>query len=316
MNRERKKIRLWVAIVLSLLGGAAMASQALVNGALGTKLGNGFVAATISNTSGIVLITVIALFSPRVRAGWKGIAAGVRERRIPWLFTLAGLMGGFFVTSQGLFVTVLGVASFTVAFIAGNSVGAIFMDMWGVGPAGRRHPSPKRLVGAALGIVAVVVAGTGRFGDPQSVWLLAIPMVIGFGVSWQQAANGRLSVEAHTPMTATYLNFLTGTAIMLVFTFVAAPMTGLPTHYPMDWWLYLGGPLGVFFVTITSMMIRVTGVLVFTLVATLGQLAAALTFDLLIPGRADGLAVFLGVVVMAGAIIIATWRNPRKLISR
>ena len=301
---------MWVAILLSFLGGAAMASQAMVNGELGARLHNGFVAATISNTSGIVVLTLIALASARVRAGWKGIADGIRAKRIPWLFTLAGVTGGFFVTSQGLFVSVLGVASFTVAFIAGNSLGGVFMDMWGVGPAGRRHPSPKRLIGAALGIVAVAIAGTGRFGEPQSLWLLAIPMVIGFGVSWQQAANGRLSVEAHTPMTATYLNFLTGTAIMLVFTFSAAPFTGLPVQYPTDWWLYLGGPLGVFFVSITSMMLRVVGVLVFTLVATLGQLAAALTFDILWPGRADALAVFLGVLVMAGAVVVATWRKP------
>ena len=300
---------MWVAVTLSFLGGAAMASQAMVNGELGTRLHNGFVAATISNTSGIVLLTLIALASARVRAGWKGIADGIRGRRIPWLFTLAGVTGGFFVTSQGLFVTALGVASFTVAFIAGNSVGSLLMDMWGVGPAGRRHPSVQGVLGAALGIVAVTVAGTGRFGAPQSLWLLAIPMVIGFAVSWQQAANGRLSVEAGTPMTATYLNFLTGTAIMLVFTFSAAPMTGLPSQYPTDWWLYLGGPLGVFFVSVTSMMLRVVGVLVFTLVATLGQLAAALTFDLLWPGRADAFAVFVGVLVMAAAVVVATWRT-------
>jgi len=289
-----------------------MASQAMVNGVLGTRLENGFVAATISNTSGIVVISLIALFSARVRRGWRGIATGIRERRIPLVFTFAGAIGGVFVTSQGLLVTPLGVATFTVAFIAGNSVGSLLMDMWGVGPAGHKQPSLKRVLGAALGIVAVVVAGTGRFGDPSTIWLIAIPMVVGFGVSWQQSANGRLSVEAHTPMTATYLNFLTGTVVMLVFTFAAAPSIGLPTHYPADWWLYLGGPLGVFFVTVTSVMIRVTGVLVFTLVATLGQLAAALTFDLLIPGRADAVAVFLGVLVMAGAIIVATWRNPKR----
>lgn len=289
-----------------------MASQAMVNGELGTRLHNGFVAATISNTSGLVVLTALALFSPRIRAGWKGIAEGIRAKRIPWLFTLAGVTGGFFVTSQGLFVTLIGVASFTVAFIAGNSVGSLLMDMWGIGPAGRRQPTPRRLVGAALGIVAVAVAGTGRFGDPKTLWLLAIPMVIGFAVSWQQSANGRLSVEASTPMTATYLNFLTGTAVMLVFTFVAAPVTALPSEYPLDWWLYLGGPLGVFFVSITSVMIRVVGVLVFTLVATLGQLAAALTFDLVMPGRADTLAVFLGVLVMAAAVVIATWRRPTK----
>lgn len=287
-----------------------MASQALVNGLLGTRLHNGFVAATISNVTGLVVLTVFALTSRRVRAGWGGMRSAIAQRRIPWIFTLAGAMGGLFVTSQGLFVSTLGVASFTVAFIAGNSIGGVLMDMWGVGPAGRRSPTARRLVGAGVGIIAVALAGSGHFGDPATLVLLAIPAVIGFGVSWQQAVNGRLSVVAHTPITPTYLNFMTGTAVMLVFTFVAATHIGLPTKYPAEWWFYLGGPLGVFFVSVTSVMVRVVGVLVFTLVATLGQLAAAMIFDILIPGRADPTAVFSGVIMMAIAVVIATWRRP------
>ncbi len=308
-TRTPATLRPWLAIVAAFLGGAAMASQAFVNGELGSRIHNGFVAATISNTAGIVLVSLIAVAVPEVRAGFATLASSIRAKKVPWFFTLAGALGGFYVTSQGLFVTLVGIASFTVALIAGTSIGSVLIDMWGIGPAGRRAPTPRRLIGAVMGVVAVAIADSGRFDEPTSMWLLIIPFVIGFGVSWQQALNGRVSVAAGNVMTATYLNFLVGTVIMLVFVVIAAPEVGLPAEYPAEWWLYLGGPLGVLFVTLTSLTIRTVGVLVFTLIATLGQLSAALTFDFLFPGRADGLAVVIGVVIMAVAIVIATDRR-------
>ncbi len=289
-----------------------MAGQSRVNGELGHQIHNGTLAGTISNMTGLVVLIGIIAASPAGRAGWTRMVTAIRERRLNWLFTFAGTAGAIMISLQGMLVSVIGVALFTVAFVAGNSLGALFMDMWGIGPAGKRALSTRRILGVALGIVAVAVAGSGRLGQPQALWPMLIPFFAGAFVAWQQAANGRITAVAQTPVTGTFLNFVVGTGVLLIAMIPLGLIGGMPEAYPTQWWLYLGGPLGVFFVGVTGIMVRVIGVLVFGLCATLGQLITALLLDLWFPGQvAEPVGMLLGVVIMAAAVLIATVRKGR-----
>ena len=288
-----------------------MAGQSRVNGELGRQIHNGTLAGTVSNLTGLAVLLIIIALSPMGRRGWTLMVAAIRERRLNWFFTLAGSVGALMISLQGILVSVIGVALFTVAFVAGNSLGALFMDMWGIGPAGKRALSARRIAGVALGIVAVAIAGSGRLGSPESFWPLAIPFFAGALVAWQQAANGRITAAAKTPVTATFLNFAVGSGALLLAMIPIGLIGGLPPALPAQWWLYLGGPLGVFFVGVTGIMVRVIGVLVFGLCATLGQLIGALVLDLLFPGQvAEPVGMLMGVVIMAAAVLIASL--PRR----
>ena len=298
--------------LLSVLAGFAMAGQSRVNGELGKQIQNGTLAGTISNLTGLAVLVVIMALSPMGRNGWVLMVGAIRERRLNWLFTFAGTAGAIMISLQGMLVSVIGVALFTVAFVAGNSLGALFMDKWGIGPAGKRALTARRIAGVALGIVAVGIAGSGRLGDPASFWPMLIPFVAGAFVAWQQAANGRITAAAQTPVTGTFLNFIVGTGVLLLAMIPLGLIGGMPESYPTQWWLYLGGPLGVFFVGVTGIMVRVIGVLVFGLCATLGQLIAALVIDLLFPGQvAEPVGLLMGVVIMAAAVLIASLPRSR-----
>lgn len=298
--------------LLSILAGVAMAAQSRVNGELGKEIHNGTMAGTISNLVGLCFLIVIIAASPAGRRGWGLMVAAIRERRLNWLFTFAGTAGAIMIALQGILVSVIGVALFTVAFVAGNSLGALFMDKWGIGPAGKRALSARRITGVALGIVAVAVAGSGRLGHPELLWPMVIPFVAGAFVAWQQAANGRITAVAETPVTGTFLNFVVGSGVLLIAMIPIGLIGGMPESYPPSWWLYLGGPLGVFFVGTTGLMVRVIGVLVFGLCATLGQLVAALGLDLLFPGHAaEPVSMLSGVALMAVAVLVASLRKRR-----
>ena len=301
----------FAAGALSALAGGAMAAQSRVNGELGREIHNGTLAGTISNLVGLTVLIVVMALSPAGRAGWTRMVASIRSGSLNWLFTFAGTAGAIMISLQGMLVSVIGVALFTVSFVAGNSLGALFMDMWGIGPAGKRALSIRRISGVALGVVAVAVAGSGRFSQADMLWPMVIPFLAGGFVAWQQAANGRITAAATTPVTGTFLNFVVGSGVLLLAMIPIGLIGGLPQSYPSSWWLYLGGPLGVFFVGVTGVMVRVVGVLVFGLCATLGQLVAALLLDLFYPGTsAEPIGMLVGVAIMAAAVIIASLRRP------
>lgn len=300
--------------LLSVFAGAAMAAQSRVNGELGRQIHNGTLAGTISNLVGLCFLIVIIAASPAGRRGWSLMVEAIRTRRLNWLFTFAGTAGAIMIALQGMLVSVIGVALFTVAFVAGNSLGALFMDKWGIGPAGKRALSTRRVLGVALGIVAVAVAGSGRLAHPDFMWPMVIPFIAGAFVAWQQAANGRITAVAQTPVTGTFLNFVVGSGVLLLAMIPIGLLGGMPEQYPPQWWLYLGGPLGVFFVGTTGLMVRVIGVLVFGLCATLGQLVAALVLDLLFPGTTtEPVSMLIGIALMAVAVLIASLRRRKRL---
>lgn len=316
-HRHTSPLPVWLALVLAALSGALMTMQARVNGELAVRIDNGFVAAAISFGSGFLILCVVMLVSRRGRTGLRLVKEHIRAGTFPWMFTFAGAVGAGYVLSQGLVVGITGVALFTVAFIAGLTVGGLLLDLWGIGPAGRRPLTINRVGGAALAVVAVVISLVGQPTTTVSYFPLILPAFFGVLVAWQQAANGRLAMVAQTPLTATFLNFMVGTGVLLIAVairaFSVAPAAGLPASLPTDPWLYLGGILGVVFIATTALVVRAIGVLLLSLGSVVGQLVMALTLDLVFPSAHQlAIATILGTALTFVAAVIAALPHRHK----
>ena len=75
----------------------------------------------------------------------------------------------FLVLSQGLAAAALGVALFTVAVVAGQTISGLVLDRVGIGPGGRRPLTAARLVGALLALGAVTWAVSAQSAEaPRS----------------------------------------------------------------------------------------------------------------------------------------------------
>lgn len=291
---------MWGAYALALLAGVAMTVQSLVNGQLSVRLGSGIAAATLSFAGGLLVLTVIVAFSSRARTGLRGIRQAISSRSTPATFTLAGTAGAAFVFSQGAVSPLLGLSLFTVAFVSGVTAGGLFMDWLGVGPSGRRAISPLRLVGAFLGVIAVVVAVSGTLTFDRMSLLAILPLLCGVAVSWQQAANGRLTQVSGNPWSTTLVNFAVGFGVLMIGVAASTPFTARLNELPHEAWLYLGGPVGIVFIAIASIVVRYIGILVYGLCATTGQLLSALALDVAgLHNRQLSVSVLIGVVLVA-----------------
>lgn len=300
--------------------GALVAVQSEINGRLATELGGGakggVAAALISFGLGLLLLGVVVAAVPRQRAGVGRILLALREGRLRRWQLLGGVGGGLLVASQGLAVGTIGVALFTVAMVAGQTSSGLLVDRAGLGPSGVRAVSTGRVVGAALTVGAVLLGVAGRIGgsDPLSVGVLALclaPLLAGAGTSWQQAVNGRVSAVGG-PIAAAFNNFVVGLAMLLVLLVVVllvAPgdLEGLPS----TWWLYVGGPVGVLFISLTARLVSIHGVLVLGLCTVAGLVVGSLLVDALGPDSHLGPLTVVGAALALAGVGVGAVSSAR-----
>jgi len=306
-----------VSFPLALAAGLAIPVQGRINGALGTVLGDGIAAALISFSTGLVVMIAITLALPSARAGARQIIPSVRERRFPPFYVAAGAIGAFFVFTQSLTIGLIGVALFTVAAVMGQSLSSLLVDRAGIGPGGKRAVTGMRVIGVVLTVLSVAWAVSPRFGGAGEVssWLLPVLLPVAGGVllSFQQAMNGTAALHYGTPLAATLMNFIAGTAVLLTAWLVKLAIAGPGNSLPSQWWYYLGGPMGCIFIALGALLVRSLGVLLTGLCMIGGQLVGSLLLDLVVPapGTIVVFATIAGTLLTLGAIILTTLPWPR-----
>jgi len=299
-----------------VLGGALVALQSRVNGALADEIGTGLragvLAAVVSFGSGLLVITVVVATTSSGRASMRRLADARTSRRLRWYEVLGGLGGAFFVASQGIAVGTIGVALFIVAFTAGQSLSSLAVDHVGFGPGGVQSASAGRMVAATCAIAAVLLKAVEQL-DAGATWLTVVLAVLAFATgiaqAVQQALNGRVSAVVGSPAT-TWNNFLVGTTALLVVLAASYLVDGRVDGLPAAPWYYLGGVLGIGFIMIAAIAVHAFGVLVLGLCMIAGQVVTAELVDVLDPAVEVGpLGLLGGGVALLGVAVALTLRT-------
>ena len=302
-----------LAFVLSVITGGMVAVQSRINGELGLALGDGYVAALFSFSSGFLVLTVAMAANPKARAGFRIIRDDLVAGRLPWWAVTGGVGGGFLVLTQGLSAGILGVALFTVAVVTGQAFGAVAIDTRGWFGILRVRLTSLRVVGAILTVVGAVVALDFSSGSLEGVTLaFVLPMLAGLGTGYQQAVNGRIKRLAGSAVAATFVNFAAGTIALAVVTAVALPFTGGPSGLPDTWWVWTGGLVGTVFIAIQATTVGIIGVLGIGVSLVTGQLLGSIALDVLVPVAASGLspATVIGAfITLVGSVLVSLGRR-------
>lgn len=302
-----------LTIAAALGVGVMVALQSRINAELSERVGAGVLGAAISFGTGLLLVAAIVASRREYRRSFATIPGLVRNGGLRWWHLVGGLGGAWLVTTQGIVVGVVGVTTFTVGVVAGQVTGSLLVDKYGLSPAGRLAVTANRAVAAAVALLAVIFSGmqAGGFGL-SAVVLLAVSA--GFGISVQQAINARVAVATRQPLAATLVNFIVGCIGLFVVSAVVLA-TGNATFggWPSEWWLYLGGPIGVTFIALAAWAVHGVGVLVFGLLSIAGQLLGSVMLDLFAPAHATsfGWPQWLGLTFIAVAVGLATLPQDR-----
>ena len=313
MTTARDAFSFALACAVTVVAGLGVAAQHRVNGELGQRIADGFTAALVSFSSGLLILLVAVALSPRGRAGLRAIRPLVASGGLRWWMLLGGLGGAFMVLGQGLVAGILGVAIFTVATVTGQTAMGLWIDATGFAGARRSPVSAQRIVGALITLVAVAVAVGPELGGRVPFAAIVLPLLAGLGVGMQAAVNGRVREATRSPLAATTMNFVVGTSALAVATAAHLVVSGPPHALPSEPWLYLGGALGAVFIAIQTITVARIGVLVLGLCLVAGQLIGALVFDLVAPiGVPTTAATAIGAALTLVGVVIASAPGRRR----
>ena len=306
-------------IVITFIASIIITAQSSINSELNTYTENPLITALINFTTGLMVLSVMMIFSSPIRQGFISIPRLVREGRLKRWQLFGGLSGAFFVASQSSLVQVIGVAIFTVAAVAGQTSAALLVDKAGIGPAGKQPVTLMRIGAAILGIVGVLVSVLGQDSTGQFAFgAVLISFAAGALVSTQPALNGQIANHTGQPAAATMVNFIVGFITLVVVYAVAHQVNPQSFNVPPMPWenpvIWLGGPFGVLFVLTASFMAKTLGVFLFTLTSVVGQLSGAILMDVLFPTASTNVTwqLLLGISITGAAVVLASGKKQTK----
>ncbi len=302
--------------LLAALAGALIAVQSRVNGELSHRLNNGLEAALVSFGSGLIVLIVISLFIPGIKAGAINLRGAIRNGAMPSWRLLAGALGATFVIVQTQMVPVLGVAIFSVASIAGQTAASLGVDRMGLTGGGKKQITSRRVFAALLTILAVLVSVIDRIDAKNlSVYGLILAGIAGMIVGFQRAFNGRINELTRQSFTTSLINFITGTSFLLLV--CAIGIFTHRTHFSAlpngPWWIYTGGSIGVLYIAFSATIVQHLGVLTFTLFTVGGQLVGSLLIDIFMPTQGVHISWYLvtGIVMTYLGVVVGGTNHLR-----
>jgi bacterial/archaeal transporter family-2 protein len=138
------------SIALATLAGLLLPLQSLINARIGATMNGPMMAALVNFVGGSLgLLVLILMF----RVPWPSSAQAAMMPSYGWL---TGLFGAFFVAQAAFTVPKLGAAGMIALVVAGQMVGSILLDHYGV----MQPVQPitlQKLAGAALLFIGVML---------------------------------------------------------------------------------------------------------------------------------------------------------------
>lgn len=131
---------------------------------------------------------------------------------------------------------------------------------------------------------------------------VAYAIIAGLLVGLSRQLNGRLAMST-TPLVASFFNHIVGFVFLTILGLILGNLI-LPGAADAPFWVYLGGPLGVIFVTAGSWLIPRIGAVNSALLVIGGQMVSGVVFDLLRGAPMTFWASALGVALILAGVAL------------
>ncbi len=302
------KVSVPLFMFATVLAGMLSPMQSAVNGQLGKFLGDGNACAVISFASGLVVMFFIIIARKSTRDQFASIPKLIKNRTIPLWNWFAGLCGAMVVFSEGASASQLGVATFQTALISALILSGLLCDRFGIGVKEKKPFTLQRISGAILAIIATVFVVMPQWESPHLLILAILPFLAGLLAGWQPAGNSAVGEATGSMLVSITWNFIVGFTVLATALVIRMALGYVSFDLPTEWWMYLGGPLGLTSIALMALLVRGIGLLLLGVASTAGQLLGSVIIDIAIPalGNTVYLLTIIGTLfALAGAIVTA-----------
>jgi len=114
----------------------------------------------------------------------------------------------------------------------------------------------------------------------QFMIYLVMAFAAGATVPLQAGINSRLSFFSGSPVMASIISFLTGSATLIIFALITrTPLPGAGTFSGAPWWIWTGGIFGAFYVASCVILANKVGAVSMLALIMAGQMITSLVLD-------------------------------------
>jgi len=277
---------------LALLSGVFIALMVAVNGDLTAIYGN-------YNATFIVHVIAVIFAFAFSKLGRKKLFP---RKKLPLWFYSAGAFGIFSVFFSNYAFGKISLTSILALNLFGQTVFSLLIDNLGLFGM-EKHPFKKSsLIGLAFSLTGVAVMMDDVAGaDLAALIAIILSFVTGLNTVLTRSINARLSEHAGA-MPGSFINHLVGLPFTLVLA-LAMPgndMTNLTQRPDPQFWIYLGGVLGVLVVFVMNITVPKISSFRLTLLAFVGQVFVGIAIDLIVKHDFSHVTFYGGLIVAAG----------------
>ncbi|EPO5872106.1 DMT family transporter [Staphylococcus pseudintermedius] len=271
-------------LILGLVAGAVIPVQTSINSRLSRFTQSSLYASAISFAVGTLLLVILNfILNPHLLT-----AEAFGHYHFDYYWYVGGLMGVIYLTGNMILLPRIGASLTVVTTITGQILMSMLIDTFGWFNVDVQALHVMKVLGIVLLLIGIILmnlqknakqlAQSGHNGP----WMLS-GMIIGFTPPIQTAINSHLGQTLHSPFFASLVSFTVGASALIILTLMLHRHVKIHAtseqHGPLKWWHFVGGALGVIFVTTNIILTPVIGV-TFTLITVMvGQIIMGLLID-------------------------------------
>ncbi|QQA45951.1 DMT family transporter [Staphylococcus pseudintermedius] len=300
-------------LILGLVAGAVIPVQTSINSRLSRFTQSSLYASAISFTVGTLLLVILNfILNPHLLT-----AEAFGHYHFDYYWYVGGLMGVIYLTGNMILLPRIGASLTVVTTITGQILMSMLIDTFGWFNVDVQALHVMKVLGIVLLLIGIILMNLQKNAKQlaqsshNGPWMLS-GMIIGFTPPIQTAINSHLGQTLHSPFFASLVSFTVGASALIILTLMLHRHVKIHAtseqHGPLKWWHFVGGALGVIFVTTNIILTPVIGV-TFTLITVMvGQIIMGLLIDhfglFSVPHRHITKQRLLGFMLIIIAIII------------
>ena len=254
--------------------------QTSINSRLSQFTRSSFYASTISFAVGTICLLVLNLIvHPQVLT-----PEFFSKQTLNYTWVLGGLLGVIYLTGNLLLLPRLGAALTVVITVTGQIIMGVIIDTFGLLGAHQQSFTIFKGVGIIFLITGIIFMNYVRRhkNTPIVFWLL-IGFVFGFAPPIQTTINSTLAQHTHSSIFASLISFSVGTIALFILTLVFNRSLKISsTHKTLGKIkpiYFIGGILGMAFVTSNIILMPFLGAALTTIIAMMGQMIMGIIID-------------------------------------
>ena len=273
---------------LSLLTGVLISVMVAFNGGLTEQYGP-YSATVIIHIAGLIFITVLALVK-RER---------LFSKRCAWFLYLGGAIGVLTTVFNNIAFGRISVSAILALALFGQSLTGLVIDQYGLMNMPKRPFAKSKVIGLLL-----ILGGIASMISSFEIVAVVVSFAAGAIIVISRTLNARLA-ELTSVRTSTFYNYIVGLIVSIPVFLLLGNNEIIITEFVLspNWYIYLGGVLGVCVVLFSNITVMKISAFYLTLLVFIGQVFSGVLIDAVISRELSYRIIIGGILVTAGLCV-------------